>query len=331
MSDDEACEYVYSSDEAENEAAGGGGAGGAKPRARAASPPRLAFGSADYRLLREDEIRGELNALVASTSTTLAIPPECASLLLAHHKWSHERATDAYYTDTAGAMRAAGITHLGRTRRGCAKAFQCEICLEDREAGEAFALGCGHAFCTACWRDCLAVAVKDAGSCIGARCPAQRCSEAITVGAVSALAAPEVAARWQLFEQKHFVSVAKNMAWCPAPGCSNAFVARTAVRYVKCNCGLNFCFRCSKEAHAPVACDQLESWLEKCGNESETANWILVNTKKCPQCQARIEKNQGCNHIKCSNKGCRHEFCWVRAPPRGGRPGPLFALPLPSH
>lgn len=22
-------------------------------------------------------------------------------------------------------------------------------------------------------------------------------------------------------------------------------------------------------------------------------------------------QNQGCNHIKCNNKGCRHEFCWV--------------------
>ena len=52
-------------------------------------------------------------------------------------------------------------------------------------------------------------------------------------------------------------------------------------------------------------------WLEKCNNESETVNWILANTKKCPLCMVRIEKNQGCNHMTCRNKGCKHEFCWV--------------------
>ena len=52
-------------------------------------------------------------------------------------------------------------------------------------------------------------------------------------------------------------------------------------------------------------------WQEKCSNESETVNWILANTKKCPKCLARIEKNQGCNHMVCKNKGCKKEFCWV--------------------
>ena len=42
---------------------------------------------------------------------------------------------------------------------------------------------------------------------------------------------------------------------------------------------------------------------------SETANWILANTKKCPMCNSRIEKNQGCNHMNC--KICKHEFCWI--------------------
>jgi ariadne-1 len=56
---------------------------------------------------------------------------------------------------------------------------------------------------------------------------------------------------------------------------------------------------------------QVEKWGEKCGNESETANWILANTKKCPMCNIRIEKNQGCNHMQCKSKGCKYEFCWV--------------------
>jgi ariadne-1 len=47
----------------------------------------------------------------------------------------------------------------------------------------------------------------------------------------------------------------------------------------------------------------------KCKNESKTANWILANTKPCPKCSSRIEKNQGCNHMTCQK--CKYEFCWI--------------------
>jgi ariadne-1 len=81
------------------------------------------------------------------------------------------------------------------------------------------------------------------------------------------------------------------------------------VQTVRCDCGHPYCFKCGEEAHDPTSCAQLAVWTEKCSNESETANWILANTKKCPKCNARIEKNQGCNHMNC--KLCKHEFCWI--------------------
>ncbi|RYG56677.1 hypothetical protein EON66_02330, partial [archaeon] len=55
---------------------------------------------------------------------------------------------------------------------------------------------------------------------------------------------------------------------------------------------------------------QVKLWMEKYGSESETANWLLVNTKQCPKCGVRIEKNQGCNHMTCRNRECHYEFCW---------------------
>lgn len=153
--------------------------------------------------------------------------------------------------------------------------------------------------------------MDDGGNCIFKKCPQIDCGEAVTMSVVRAMAAPSIAAKWALFELKHFVTISKDMAWCPGAGCANAFVARTSVKTAICSCGMRFCFRCSKEAHQPVNCDQLSVWLEKCGNESETANWILANTKKCPSCSVRIEKNQGCNHMKCTNRDCRFEFCWT--------------------
>lgn len=40
--------------------------------------------------------------------------------------------------------------------------------------------------------------------------------------------------------------------------------------------------------------------------ESENVNWIIANCKQCPKCKKNIEKNQGCNNIKCpvNTGGC---------------------------
>ena len=73
----------------------------------------------------------------------------------------------------------------------------------------------------------------------------------------------------------------------------------SGVTSVRCLCNNLFCFKCGEEGHDPCNCQQLAEWALKCRNESETANWILANTKKCPKCSARIEKNQGCNHMNC--------------------------------
>jgi ariadne-1 len=285
---------------------------------RIASPPRGArLGGADFRVLSDGEVADEQTRVVNDVSSLLEIPVEAAQALLVHFRWSREALLDRYYVNPA-AERAAAGAKFGGTMSVSTVPFMCEICLIDFPAGpiskpSGLALGCSHIFCRDCWASYLDTMLSVNGAnCVSTRCPERGCGECIPIGAVSVLAAPDVALKWRNFGIKHFVAVSKNMTLCPAPSCSAAFLVKPGASYIKCPpCGYQFCHKCSREAHAPVSCIRLDLWLEKCGNESETANWILLNTKKCPKCAARIEKNQGCNHIKCSNKGCRHEFCWT--------------------
>ena len=54
-------------------------------------------------------------------------------------------------------------------------------------------------------------------------------------------------------------------------------------------------------------CETVRKWLIKNSAESENMNWILANTKPCPECRRPIEKNMGCMHMVCTQ--CKYEFC----------------------
>lgn len=282
------------------EAAGGSGGG-----------PAAVVG-AEYRIVGPAEIRAEMDRAVAEVGPVLSIPLECARTLLIHFRWNKEQLFDRYYANPAAVQKDAGIEHLGVSGHPPAP-ISCDICLTDNvPVLAAFALGCKHFFCKGCWDGYLSSVVNDDGAqCIFARCPAEGCMEVVTPQLFRTMPPPDVSERYERFVQHSFVNINRTMSWCPAAGCANSFMARGPVANVKCPCGMQSCFKCSSEAHQPIDCAGLLKWQQKCNNESETVNWILANTKKCPKCMVRIEKNQGCNHMVCRNKGCKNEFCWV--------------------
>lgn len=298
-----------------------------------------------YRKVQENEIQYEQQAIIDEMASFMGISAECAEALLIHYKWNKSELFDRYYDNMETIQIQAGIKFLGK--RGVVnEPFMCTICFDDFGPEEGFALGCNHVFCRECWKGYLTAAVNNEGAnCIHKRCPAEKCGEAVLFSCVQELAPPEIAKKWQEFGQKFFVSTNTNMALCPAPSCSNAYITVSgSVRTAKCDCGMKFCLRCSNEAHEPATCLEYANWREKCESESETANWIMLNTKRCPKCSVRIEKNKGtnqvyaflivqsfydtqssslcrtnlfsfvslgCNHVLCTNKGCKFQFCWV--------------------
>lgn len=98
---------------------------------------------------------------------------------------------------------------------------------------------------------------------------------------------------------------------CPNPHCDchlRSSAASPAI--LECACGEEVCAVCKEESHFPAPCTlaRVATALVQDGDFANS-EWIRSNTRPCPKCEVSIEKNNGCNHMRCAR--CRHEFCWT--------------------
>ena len=273
--------------------------------------------------MNASEIRPEMKRRWDETVEVLGITPAAATILLQKYKWSKESLLEDYMNDSDKVLKAAGVYHrCGHTieadtdKDKSVTGKECPICYED--ADDMMAMPCGHAFCQDCWYNFCVNAVAEGPIAVRKTCPRAGCPEMVTEDEMKAALGSSSAdfVKYQTFQLRSFVDSNALTRWCPGRGCERIACALTASameaegNIAHCDsCLTNFCLVCGNEPHAPASCRDLMLWLEKCRNESETANWILANTKECPKCVARIEKNHGCNHMTCQR--CSHEFCWI--------------------
>ncbi|KAL7534320.1 hypothetical protein ACHAXR_005791 [Thalassiosira sp. AJA248-18] len=270
-------------------------------------------------MLPADELKPIMGDHVREVVEVLGAPPSAAAILMREHKWAKERLFQSFFDNPEKVQDECGV--LARSNHGTrssSKRKHCEICLDEDgfDPHEMICMPCGHEFCESCWYGYVNNALDKGPLCVRETCPQAGCHELITEDEVSR-AAPNLLPKFESYQLRSFVETYGMTRWCPGPGCEQVALApgsggvfADAGGVAKCNkCETCFCLKCGEEPHAPVTCKDLAMWQEKCRNESETANWILANTKPCPKCSSRIEKNQGCNHMTCSS--CKYEFCWI--------------------
>lgn len=275
------------------------------------------------------EIIPFMNGKVKEVSKLCNISPSAAQPLLRHYKWKTDRLQESYFDDPEKKQKDAGIFYRCNQRlkkeegnkfdnnKKRHKSYSCTICFDDELKEEQMLfMPCGHGFCLECWSRQMKAKSEDGPAFILSTCPQQKCTEIVTEEEVNK-SAPHLLSTFQRYQLRNFVEMNGNARWCPGPGCDRiaAITANNggfldADSTAKCDkCATCFCLKCGNEPHTPLLCSKLEEWKEKCKNESETANWILANTKPCPNCRTRIEKNNGCNHMTCEQ--CKHHFCWI--------------------
>jgi len=309
-SDDEG--YPVNSDDGEDEAMEW------HPSQDAENPnaaPMMAVKSSGIRMLPSNEMIPEMKRRLKEVTEVLDIPASAAAVLLREHRWSKEILLENFYNNSEALERKAGIWNRCHPKKlpPQKSSTTCQICYEDDIV--MLSMPCGHEFCKECWKQFCANAILEGPSCVRKTCPQAKCTEVMTEVEVAA-AAPELLTKFETYQLRSFVESSVLTRWCPGHGCEKVACASSAIAMehegsVACcdDCDMSFCLLCGEEPHAPTNCKELARWNEKCRNESETANWILANTKSCPKCLSRIEKNQGCNHMTCSR--CRYEFCWI--------------------
>nr|XP_034570064.1 probable E3 ubiquitin-protein ligase ARI10 [Setaria viridis] len=258
-----------------------------------------------YAVLTEDAILDRQQKAAADVAEVLSIPSSFAVVLLRHFKWRTSRVKEEWFSDERRVRDAVGMP---------ADSVPVPMALTP---GKTRSAACSsHFYCVSCWHGYIHAAVGDGPRCLSLRCPDPACSAAVVQDLVDAVTLAEDKDRYARFALRSFVEDGGGgIKWCPAPGCAHAVElvgdhAGDDSRDVFCDCRHGFCWRCSEEAHRPVSCDTVRAWLAKNSSEEETANWILTKTKSCPKCWRAIEKNQGCNHMRCSAP-CGHQFCWI--------------------
>ncbi len=178
----------------------------------------------------------------------------------------------------------------------------CPICLEKKDLEK---LSCKDTCCAACIGDMASVAANN-NSTEFLKCPTCRTAipqndiDRITQGknkaALNAISEREA-------EQK--IASMEGMKQCPTPNCTFIFEnsANRAQNFNCPACHQQYCSACLiKHNPESSSCEAVKRQMDG-ANEA----WKNNNTKACPSCRKRIEKNGGCPRVSCP---CGTTFCW---------------------
>jgi len=112
-----------------------------------------------------------------------------------------------------------------------------------------------------------------------------------------------------IYEKRLEVQVAKDPTkqFCSTADCTGAFTIPIDHKgMAQCEkCKKWQCFECGLQHGKEMSCKQAR---KKNKDAYLSLLYNKFNLKKCPKCNAQVEKTEGCYVVWCTL--CRHEFCW---------------------
>ncbi|XP_074166944.1 cullin-9 isoform X1 [Sminthopsis crassicaudata] len=269
------------------------------------------------RTMSPHEVEGLMEQTVNQVQETLSLEPDVALHLLAHTRWGADQLLQSYSEDPEPLLLASGLrVPLAQTPPPLPT--QCPVCVsplspEDQPP----ALCCMHYCCKSCWNEYLTTRIEQ-NLVLNCTCPIADCPAQPTSAFIRAIvSSPEVIAKYEKALLRGYVESCSNMTWCTNPqGCDRILCRQGLGCGAACSkCGWASCFNCNfPEAHYPASCSHMSQWVDDGGYyegmsvEAQSKHLAKLISKRCPSCQAPIEKNEGCLHMTCAK--CNHGFCW---------------------
>ena len=271
--------------------------------------------SKHYSIIDIDEIEHVQAQRIHEVSEETGISEDLASALLIRNEWHKQKTIDSLLQDNY-LMREFNFTLEQGAETIKAnqneEEFCCECCYCEAEPHEIVQMpDCGHRLCTDCFREYCKQKLALGKDVITSSCPDQKCGNIVPQRLFKQLLSRDDYKKFSQFFRNSFVEINKRIKYCPGKDCSKVFESTLGeVVDIACGCGTSVCFGCDQEAHKPIDCKTLKKWNDIIASGAGVGDsWIAMNTKPCPKCGVRIEKNSGCMSMQC--RSCGHGFCWL--------------------
>jgi len=189
----------------------------------------------------------------------------------------------------------------------------CPVCLDYPEAS--VRLECGHFYCYTCLKHFLTTGITDKN-------PVLACMECLTPIPVTTLRKilphSELEDLFELAFNTHIRVNPEKFKFCMTPHCTRLYQltpkdSEDPPAFHCPSCLRSVCSACQGIPHEGISCFE---WEINQNAEVQKADALLEkwagrkgkDVHRCPKCKAMIEKNKGCNHIRCH---CGAHICWV--------------------
>ena len=182
---------------------------------------------------------------------------------------------------------------------------ECGVCADEIPSKDLYKvkLPCKHYFCFDCWSEYLKEKINNA-NVYKISCMEHKCGYILEEKFIKSIIGSDktLEEKYEKFlTRKKLMDSNKKMKFCPIPDC-DGYAEKKKSKYVKCNFGHEFCFECGQEPHGKKKCAKV---IDEGFEEWKTHTLV----KRCPYCKYWTEKNEGCNHMTCSQ--CNFQWCWI--------------------
>uniref|UniRef100_A0A8C8STZ7 Cullin 9 n=1 Tax=Pelusios castaneus TaxID=367368 RepID=A0A8C8STZ7_9SAUR len=269
------------------------------------------------RTMSQEEVQALMKQTVQQVLDTLSVSADIAQHLLIHCKWNVDLLIQQYSEDPELLLLSSGL-QVQNPQPPPRPITHCPVCVSQLCPDDnPPTLCCMHCCCTSCWNAYLTARIEQ-NLVLNCTCPISDCPAQPTTDFIrSIISSKEVIAKYEKALLRGYVECCSNLTWCTNPqGCDQILCKEGLGCGEACSkCSWISCFNCNfPEAHYPASCSHMSQWMDDGGYyegmtvEAQSKHLAKLISKRCPSCQAQIEKNEGCLHMTCAK--CNHGFCW---------------------